>query len=169
MPTLMIRKLRILGPPLLIASISLAGCGSTASPSATTKPYKTSVKSKVAGCLERGGASFATSLRDLAFLKQAEDDESVSRVGLAFDKETKQIVRVWTAATFERHPPEWTIWFAQPLSTDMSPFEVLAAKPKNGFVMFVNRPSQRERAETSACLRIGSSGSQVQFSPDSSR
>jgi hypothetical protein len=87
----------------------------------------------------------------------------VSKIGLVFDRNTKQIVRKWTEATFERNAPGWSVWFAQPVSTDLSPYEVLKTRLDNGFVMFLNRPSRREQAKSNSCLQFGGSGGKVNF------
>src|SRR3954468_3144242 len=146
---------------LVITSAALFGCGSAASSSVETTQFKQSVESQIAMCLERGGASLATSPEDLTFLIEAEANESVSKVGVFYEKRTRQVIQTGTAATFELHPPEWSVWFGQSLksyfNSALSPIELVEAPPSGSFVMFVNHPSRRERARTTSCLRIGGS------------
>jgi hypothetical protein len=150
---------------LLVCAMALLGCGSEAGTSAASGTSEVAQTSEIAGCLERAGASSATSPKDLGFLRTAEEKGSVSKVGLMFDKKTRQIVRKWTAATFENKPAEWSVWFAQPLNTNFSPLELVDAQAENDFVMFVLRPSRRQQAMATACLEIGGTGENVNFHP----
>lgn len=100
------------------------------------------------------------------FLSKSESEEAVSKNGLYYDKETKQLVRQWNAATFERQPPEWTIWFGQSIETDLSPIELVEKQPAGSFVVFVDRPTPQQRKVTKACLRFSSgSDGNVHFHP----
>jgi hypothetical protein len=126
-----------------------------------------SLESSIARCLDQGGATSARSPDDLMFLRRSESaEEAVSKNGLYYDRRTKQIVRQWNAATFERRPPEWTIWFGQSIENDLSPIELIEAQPAESFVMFVKQPSSQQRRLTDACLRFGSrSNGNIHFHP----
>jgi len=165
MPTMMSRSGILIVSAFLLVFATLLGCGSTADSSVATSESTDVVKGQIAACLERGGASFADSPSDLTFLKEAEAEESVSKPGFFYEKKTKRLVEVWTAARFEQRPLDWTIWFGQPFSADLTPLEIVEDAPSESFVMFVNRPSQRVRARTNTCLRFGDPEGHINFHP----
>jgi len=131
--------------------LSALGCGSNSEVNAGERIPQAHPRS-IEACLERSGAHRATELRDLAFLTVAEANEEVSKPGLAYDRVTNTVVRIWQGAIKEEHPPGWSIWFGQPFEEDRGPREIAVDGSQGTFVMYVNRPSGKLRRMADDCF-----------------
>jgi hypothetical protein len=139
-------------------AMSLAGL--TACGSSQTDAHTASVRTKLApgsigACLKRAGAARATTVDSLSFLADAEDNDEVSKPGIAYDSKVGAILRIWSQTPFEAQPPTWIVWIAQPQGESLSPFEIVEASPKRSYVMFVNRPTRIVRKRVNTCINFG--------------
>jgi hypothetical protein len=138
-------------------AVLLAACGS-GDDEAAAGGNNSVVPNSVEACLLRGGAIVARKAGDLQFLSDAEARDEVSKSGLVFDRAARDVVRLWTAPTFEGRPPRWTVWFGQPFNSNQSPSEIVESQPNESYVMFVNRPSPAARRKVSACVMLSGHG-----------
>lgn len=141
-----------------LAWLLLSGCGAAGTPTAADRSNSghridsAAMSHSIERCLLAGGARTAFSQKDLTFLMTAEENEEVSRSGLAYDRAAQFIVRMWSSPSFEKHPPRWTVWFGQSPNSDYSPLEILEKVVPDAYVLYVRRPSREVRTATARCI-----------------
>ena len=138
-------------------------CGSEHEASATGATPKFPPKS-VGACLARGGAVLAESADELAFLSEAEANNSVSMPGLTYDRAAHVPVTVWTSAVDRTGGPEWLMWIAQQLGEKQTPVEITKSPPRTtSYVMFVNHPPPNVRRKVESCIDFSGNSHKVNY------
>jgi hypothetical protein len=130
----------------VLASIVLANCGSKDDPDGTTGIARS--KSALARCLANNGATFAESADELAFLAQAETNETASLFASTYEEATGLFVDLWMD---DYGPPDWLMWVAQPFQEERSPVEVAESDAADSYVAYALRPTRAERRELKKC------------------
>lgn len=146
---------------LAAALAFLSACGSSQDEqaSASVKQAQRQTRSQgpahsIQRCLAEHGARQAENVVELNFLNKAEEEDDVSKPGLAYDKAASIVVHVWTGASVEGRPVPWMVWIGQPFGKDRRPQEIVAEKPKKSYVMYVRLAKKRKSAES--CLTFKS-------------
>jgi hypothetical protein len=140
---------------LAFLSACSSGEGEQASASVQAQPQSRSQgpAHSIQRCLTQHGARKAGNVIELNFLAKAEEDDEVSKPGMAYDKAALIVVHVWTGSSFEGRPAPWMLWIGQPFGKDRTPQEIVAEKPKKSYVMYVRSAKQRKSAES--CITFG--------------
>jgi hypothetical protein len=140
---------------LMSCALLLGGCGRSETATTTTTSAQLHIeKGSIGACLMRGGASLALSTDELDFLAEAEADDELSKVSFAFDRRSQLFVNVWKATRKDNRPPRWIVWFARPFDSDKTPLEVAGSSSADGYVLFLDHPTPRQRSRTDRCIRI---------------
>lgn len=153
---------------------SVPGCGSTDSTaqSGTVHESPSGMKApdgSIEACLQKGGATLASSTADLDFLRDAENSEEVSKSGFTFDREARMMVEVWSASTFEREPPAWFVWIGQPIEDyfeDQKSLEEVVKTEGEGYVYFLTNSRRSGRQSAANCITFSGQGDRKQVTID---
>lgn len=105
-------------------------------------------QSRIGTCLRNAGASLAEGKDDLAFFRQAQDEDAASLFGSAFEDSKMLFVDLWQDSDERR---EWLMWVAQPFEEEESPLEIATMDSDNSFVLYAVRPSVGERRSLKSC------------------
>jgi hypothetical protein len=145
------------GVIILGCVVVLGACGfsNTTDATGTTRAQAPLKKGSIGVCLSRSGALRADAVGDLEFLAEAEADDEVSKVAFAFDRQARLFVNVWNATTKDGRPPQWIVWFGQPFDSHEEPRDIVQSASADGYVMFLDGPTSRQRLRTSRCIRVG--------------
>jgi len=157
MPTMIFKQvvMRYLGVWIIAYLIfNGSGCGK-----ADTEPAASTIRGGLQKCLEQNGAVQARGPDDLDFVTEALSDDEISKPGFSYDRETRQLVSIWTAVPFESQPPEWLVWFAQPLTDvtdrEVTPMELTAEGAPGSYVYYSNGGPPSVRQNLEQCVHFG--------------
>ena len=151
------------GACVLLSCLFLMACGGGHEASTTGATPKFPPKS-VGACLARGGAVLAESADQLAFLSEAEANDSVSMPGLTYDRAAHVPVKVWTSAVDRADGPEWLMWIAEQLDQKQTPVEIAKSPPHTtSYVMFVNHPAPNVRRKVESCIDFSGNAHKVNY------
>jgi hypothetical protein len=106
----------------------------------------------------------AESADQLAFLSEAEANDSVSMPGLTYDRAAHVPVKVWTSAVDRADGPEWLMWIAEQLDQKQTPVEIAKSPPHTtSYVMFVNHPAPNVRRKVESCIDFSGNAHKVNY------
>lgn len=137
-------RIGVVAAILLALPATAIGCGDGESASGDVN----TTNSKVARCLEREGASFASTVEDLKFFSDAEHEDAVSKSGFMADESAGLVVELYEDGL---DPTEWFLWTGQPFGAEKSPLEIAAGSESDGYVAYVVNPSKNQRRSLDAC------------------
>jgi hypothetical protein len=140
-------RIGVVAAILLALSVTAIGCGDGGNGNGEAGGVDTT-DSKVARCLEREGASFASTADNLKFFSDAEHEDAVSKSGFMADESAGLIVELYEDGL---DPTEWFLWTGQPFGAEKSPLEIAAGSGSDGYVAYVVNPSKDQRRSLDAC------------------